>query len=392
MKHIDLTPDQNRALENEIGDHFGFDVEVDSVQDLGDGAYKAFVSYDDPKTGKAKHQGVKFSGNFKKISVEDFKIMEDATGKSQLKTLQELIILHEGKNEDHAEWQAGYGYALSLRKKNKTPPEEDKANWSKPFAFGFRAGWGKISEAVHRVKSNDFAKRGAPEDKARAFDKVNARTGKRPDRSVLSSTPNTGKYHAVEFSDEGDFIMVLVMGDGKEYSDGNKVGFGKDHEKDPWSIYYGVNVLFFPNGTIDADFHDLTSKKQWSKDKDKIIKAAKDALKDKDLPGIYDGLGGKSNKRGADKLSFDVDSVNEAENKSLDGVKLGGISTEKPTFSFKDRLNAKKVESELKAAGIEFKRRSLAGIFYFDFADDATMKKAVKFAKKVIDKEHEEQW
>lgn len=76
-KFVDLTPDQTRALENEIGDHFGFDVEVDSVTDLGNDAYKAYVSYDDPKTRKARHHGVKFKGSFKSHSVEDFKITED---------------------------------------------------------------------------------------------------------------------------------------------------------------------------------------------------------------------------------------------------------------------------------------------------------------------------
>lgn len=75
-KFVDLTPDQNRALENEIGDHFGFDVEVDSVTDLGNDSYRAYVSYDDPKTQKARHRGVKFKGFFKTRSVEDFKITE----------------------------------------------------------------------------------------------------------------------------------------------------------------------------------------------------------------------------------------------------------------------------------------------------------------------------
>ena len=75
-KFMDLTPDQNRALEHEISDHMGFDVEVDSVTDLGNGTYRAYVSYDDPKTSKARHHGVKFRGSFKKQSVEDFVIAE----------------------------------------------------------------------------------------------------------------------------------------------------------------------------------------------------------------------------------------------------------------------------------------------------------------------------
>lgn len=156
-----------------------------------------------------------------------------------------------------------------------------------------------VKEAVYRV-GGEARKRGAPEpwERARAFDKVNPKTGARPDRSVLKNyNPSKGKYSAIEFSDEEDFIMVLVMGDGKEFSYGDG--------KDPWTAYHGVNVLFFPDGKIDAEFGDPTSKAQWHKDKDKIIKVAKDSLKDKDLPGIYDGLGGKSNKRGTGKLSFD---------------------------------------------------------------------------------------
>ena len=179
-----------------------------------------------------------------------------------------------------------------------------------------------ITEKVHTLRNPGIKPKGAPEpwEKARAFDKVNPKTGARPDRSVLRNRDSEkGKYYAIEFSDEEDFIMVRVEGDGKEFSYGKSVPYGKDHEKDPWTEYYGVNVLFFPDGTIDAHTSDPTSKKQWSKDKDKIIKVAKDSLKDKDLPAIYDGLGGKSRKRGTGKLSFDPDSKADREHSDYHG-------------------------------------------------------------------------
>lgn len=43
---IDLTPDQERAIANEISDHLGTDVEVTSVKKTGD-VFTAFFSYDD---------------------------------------------------------------------------------------------------------------------------------------------------------------------------------------------------------------------------------------------------------------------------------------------------------------------------------------------------------
>lgn len=244
---MNLTPDQNRALEHAISDELSkegrdIDVEVTHVQDEGD-CMKAFYVFEDPKTGKERHGSIYFTARILDYEVEDF----------QVKNFNESMV----------------------------------------------------TEKVHVIGS-PWPKRGAPSgpDRARAFDKVNARTGKRPDRSAMKNyNPSAGKYSAIEFSDEEDFIMVLVMGDGKEFSYGNS--------KDPWTAYYGVNVLFFPDGKIDADFSDPTSKKQWTKDKDKIIKVAKDSLKDKDLPGIYDGLGGRESKRGEGKLSFDPDAKSD---------------------------------------------------------------------------------
>lgn len=174
---------------------------------------------------------------------------------------------------------------------------------------------GLLSEKVHKVPPGTFAghpddpvfKRGSPEpwERARAFDKVNPKTGARPDRSFLKGyhgggANGKGKYFGLEYADEGDFISVIVMRDDVEPTYGSK-------KKDPNDEYNGINVLFFPDGKIDADTYDVQSKRQWMKDKDKIIAAAKAALKDKDLPGQYDGLGGKEVKRGTGKLSFDTD-------------------------------------------------------------------------------------
>lgn len=154
-----------------------------------------------------------------------------------------------------------------------------------------------LSEAgrVHVLKKSGIKPRGAPEDKARVFDQPGT------DRSVLAKL-GKGKYNAIEFSDEGDFIMVLVMRDDIEPTQYGS----KRPKKDPHENYYGVNVLFFPDGKIDADLHDPRAKQQWKQDRDKIIATAKASLKDEDLPGIYHGLGGKSHLRGKGKLSFDI--------------------------------------------------------------------------------------
>lgn len=260
------------------------------------------------------------------------------------------------------------------------------------------------------IKNPSIKPRGAPEEKARAFDKVNPKTGARPNRAVLGSTgkvKGAGKYHAVEFADEGDFISVLVMRDDIEY---------RDRAKDPNDVYQGIYVVFTPNGKISGDTMDVTSKRQWIADKDKIVAAAKAGLKDEGLSHYYDGLGGKEAKRGKGKLSFDVDKHEVDNNKKMSrhrsdegmsdakrleeakkrsapfGVKLGGISSENNHFGFEDRLNAQKTESALKDAGIAFKRHSNFGIFYFDFESAADLKKAAKIAKSVIDKSVESEW
>ncbi len=233
---LDLTPDQERAIANEIGDILGFDVEVSHVREYN-GVYTASYTYFD-KDENEIHKSMKFKGTLKDHTVENFKRLDE----------------------------------------------------------------GVVTEKVHTLP-NHFPKRGAPEpwERARAFDKVNPKTGARPDRSVLRQMEKgKGKYFGLEYADEGDFISVIVMRDDIEPTHGSK-------KKDPNDEYMGINVLFFPDGKIDADTYDLTSKRQWLKDKDKIVAAAKAALKDKDLPGQYDGLGGKEVKRGTGKLSFDTD-------------------------------------------------------------------------------------
>lgn len=262
-----------------------------------------------------------------------------------------------------------------------------------------------LFEKVHTIRNPDIKPRGAPEDKARAFDKVHPRTGARPDRSYLKgyhggAAEGKGKYVALEYADEGDFISVIVVRDDVPQT-------YHQPKKDPNDEYNGINVLFFPDGKIDGDTYDVQSKRQWLKDKEKIVAVAKAALKDENLSGQYDGLGGVSVKRGKGELSFNTDNHvirkkpldRHHSDESLDegkggafGVKLGGISSEKNHFGFEDRLNAQKTASALTDAGIKFKRTSAGGIFYFDFDSAAEFKKAAKIAKSVIDKSVESEW
>jgi hypothetical protein len=90
-KAVDLTPDQNRALEHEIGDLLGFDVEVDHVE-LEDGVYTAFYSFDDPKDNfKARHKAIRFTGTFSHHSMMDFKRVVKESLITEGKDLGELI-------------------------------------------------------------------------------------------------------------------------------------------------------------------------------------------------------------------------------------------------------------------------------------------------------------
>lgn len=74
------------------------------------------------------------------------------------------------------------------------------------------------------------------------------------------------------------------------------------------------------------------------------------------------------------------------------GVRLGGVRDEDSSFGFEYRLNAQKVEAELKDAGVAYRRTSAGGIFYFHFDSAADLKRAVKLAKRVIDYDEESEW
>jgi len=134
--------------------------------------------------------------------------------------------------------------------------------------------------------------------------------------------------------------------------------------------YYGINVLFNKSGKVAASIADDESQKQWDTDKVAITAAAR-----------AEG--------GASLEKFLRSKV--AEGKHL-GVKMGGVSTERPEFGFEDRLNAQKAEAELKDAGIEYKRHENFGIFYFVFPDGASIRKAVRLVKPVIDRSEESEW
>lgn len=124
----------------------------------------------------------------------------------------------------------------------------------------------ELFEAVHRVGST-FSKMGSLLNKARAFDKVNPKTGDRPDRSTLSAIKRSHsqdqKYTATDISEDPDYTMVLVVGEKTE-------PYGFDGEE-----YFGVNVLFYPSGAIKATTTDKASAWQWKNHKEKIIAAAK---------------------------------------------------------------------------------------------------------------------
>lgn len=92
-------------------------------------------------------------------------------------------------------------------------------------------------------------------ERARAFDRVNKRTGDRPDRSMF---PIDETYTAIDGSNEGDYIQVLVM---------KNTGVND---------YYGINVLFMSDGKIESSTADDTSDDQWREDKEEIIKVARE--------------------------------------------------------------------------------------------------------------------
>lgn len=64
---IDLTPDQERAISNEISDHLRTDVEVTSVTKNGD-VFTAHYMFDD---GKERTGAIKFTGKIRDHRVDN---------------------------------------------------------------------------------------------------------------------------------------------------------------------------------------------------------------------------------------------------------------------------------------------------------------------------------
>jgi hypothetical protein len=328
-----------------------------------------------------------------------------------------------------------------------------------------------LTEKVHTLKNPDIKPKGAPADRARAFDKVHGATGKRPDRSVLKAIARDHQYYSIDGSNEGDYMQVLVMG-------------GVVPDIDIGRKYHGINVLFMADGSVTKSIADNIAQGQWREDKEKIIAAAKKHWKagtieafvkrggDAHLrgPDDYDNghnpysantphearandYQGESMKptfkqylmieapatltaaqkktlladfkewsggftpdecpwRGDDEDDLSVsqyiefalptDLPQEAAKDFLQkltegkkgkfGVKIGGVYTEDTSFGFEDRLNAQKTEQELKDAGIKHTRNANFGIFYFHFDSPSDLKKAVRLARKIIDKSAESEW
>ena len=451
MKTVDLTPDQNRALEHAVSDLLtkelgkDIDVEVTHVQDEGD-CMKLFYGYDEPKTEKPRNGSLYFKANILPRKIQDFRVVKFKNGK----------VIDESLNEK-----------------------------------------------VYTFSDPSIQKRGAPtgQDRARAFDRVNPKTGARPDRSFFRAEKKAASqdqsYGVSDISEDPDYTMVLVLG-------GNTEPYTAKGEE-----YHGVNVLFYPSGKISASTADSAADWQWKHHKEQIIAAAKKALKKHKIDPLrggkperqysdYHGYNDPKTNEGkltfkqfllaeavadrgwfndkkqwkaaASKLDVDDDGddwakcdgklvakwyddrnegwvddshmkpVKEAtkfkkyENadgtwyvEDLDekvvlrnatkaeaehavaagnekakavteakkgpfGIKLGGVSDEDNSFGFEDRLNAQKTDSELKSASIKFTRTQAGGIFYFHFDSAADMKKAVRLAKKVIDKSEESEW
>lgn len=123
-----------------------------------------------------------------------------------------------------------------------------------------------VTEKVHTIHHQSIKPRGAPEDKARAFDKVNPKTGARPNRSVIKQMEKKARdneFFGIDAEEQDDYTMCLVMS--QTNSDDRN--------------YYGVNVLFYKGGKIDAAIADAKSEKEWKSNRGLIIKAARAFLK-----------------------------------------------------------------------------------------------------------------
>lgn len=87
-----------------------------------------------------------------------------------------------------------------------------------------------------------------------------------------------------------------------------------------------------------------------------------------------------------------LDKTELAEGSGKFGVKMGGVSSEKPEVGFESRSNFKAAKTACDDAGIQYKTSSNFGISYMIFDSEATQKKAVRLIKKVIDKSTESEW
>ena len=154
---------------------------------------------------------------------------------------------------------------------------------------------------VHTIKNPNVKPRGAPEEPARAFDKPGT------DRSVLAKLENkNGEFHVIEgelewldFSDDAN--DELINPGTVNQIQIHVVSANSDKIKD----YRGINVILQLKKTkleLDPDYQadligfDSVSKVQIKKWEHNIVKACLDAIKNDDIPGIYDGMGGKSHK------------------------------------------------------------------------------------------------
>lgn len=114
------------------------------------------------------------------------------------------------------------------------------------------------------IKNPNIKPRGAPEEKARAFDKVNPKTGTRPNRSVLKKMQKGAEdFFAVQGEEDEEYTMCLVVS-------------AANSEK---PNYYGVNVLFYPNGKVEGVTADSMSDKEWKNHRARIVKVARAFLK-----------------------------------------------------------------------------------------------------------------
>lgn len=189
-------------------------------------------------------------------SLEQLKhVKEEIVSESTFKISFKEFLLSEKKKKKDPCWK-GYKQIGTKDKDGKTVPNCVPE---------------ELTEKVHTIRNSAIGKMGAPADKARAFDKVHGGTGKRPNRSVLKKIEKANSldqdYKTVEISEDPDYTMVLVAGGETE----PYLSTGEE--------YYGVNVLFYPNGQIAGSTADSAADWQWKNHRAKIVSAARVGLK-----------------------------------------------------------------------------------------------------------------